>query len=834
MSESTSRSRRRLASILDRYQTPPGHFDEILSEDRLLRAPWAEFAAHVALRPAGLTYAQARVARQMHENGVTYNVYAAADGPQRHWTLDVLPFILSGIEWDTLSRGLNQRARLMNALAADLYGDQAVLRHGLLPPALVLGHTGFLRMCHGVRPPGGVFLHLIAFDLARGPDGYWRVVATRTQGPSGAGYALENRAAVSRLFPEAFRALGVQAVAPFFGTVRQSLLSSAPSDGETPHVVLLTPGPYNETYFEHAFLAKHLGFPLVQGADLTVRHNRLFLKTVSGLRRVHAVMRRLDDAFCDPLELKADSTLGVPGLLQAWRTGNVLIANAFGMGVLESPALNPYLDGVCHALLGEPLAVASIKTQWCGETVGPAAPVTTGVVKAAFPEDSMEPVFLSRLSASSLAEWNARLSQNRAFVVQEFVPLSHAPIWHSGHLESRALMLRVFLVADGTGGYQIMPGGLSRIAGAEQEIVSGQRGGGSKDTWALATPVAAANPPPEHGVAVLQSVRDEQPTTSRAAEHLFWLGRYAERSENCARLARAALSRLGEASTLSNRMALYVGACRRHGMLGASQPAKLGEHGWLIESLFDRNCQSLGFNIDQTVRVAGAVRHQLSSDNWKVLNRLSELFPRLEEGAESAAEPPVDLDEALELIDRAIVWLVAVGGLEMAHMTRDDGWRFLTLGRHLERLWFVAATLEDVSAQAATGDPAALEWVLELSDSLITYRARHARAPEWQQVLDLLLLDSRNPRSGAFQLSKLAKHVRLLPDADLVALTAEIDRLVGVCGQEDTEQGELFEHTGRIVDLLEACLRLVPKVADILALRYFSHVYDEPHTTVMT
>jgi uncharacterized circularly permuted ATP-grasp superfamily protein/uncharacterized alpha-E superfamily protein len=734
--------------------------------------------------------------------------------------------MLSGIEWDSLARGLNQRARLMNALAADLYGEQSVLRHGLLPPVLIFGQSGFLRACHGVHPAGGVFLHLIAFDLARGPDGGWRVIATRTQAPSGAGYALENRAAISRLFPEAFRALGVQAVAPFFGTLRQTLLSIAPSDEGTPHVVLLTPGPYNETYFEHAFLAKHLGFPLVQGADLTVRHNQLFLKTVSGLRRVHAVMRRVDDGFCDPLELRADSTLGVPGLLQAWRNGNVLVANAFGMGALESPALNPYLARVCQRLLGEPLEIAAIETRWCGETLRPATPLSNGVVKAAYPQGSMEPVFLSRLDERGLAEWNDRLTANRAFVVEEFVPLSHVPVWHDGHLESQALMLRAFLVADGAGGYQIMPGGLSRIAGAEQEIVSGQRGGGSKDTWVLATSTAAAIHPAEQGAPVHDGTRDDQPpTTSRAAEHLFWLGRYAERSENCARLSRAALSRLGEADVSQKQMALYIGACRRHGMLGASDS--------LIASLFDRNCQGLGFNIDQTVRVASAVRHQLSSDNWKVLNRLSELFPTLPEAADVVSEPPVDLDEALELIDRGIVWLVAVGGLEMAHMTRDDGWRFLTLGRHLERLWFVAATLEDVGAQGATGDHAALEWVLELSDSLITYRARHVRLPEWQKVLDLLLLDPLNPRSGAFQLSKLGKHVRLLPGADLGALTTEIDRLLGACSEENGEQGELFDPTPRIEELLEACLQLVPRVAQVLTLRYFSHVYEEPHTTVM-
>ena len=290
-----------------------------------------------------LSEAQKRVDRQIDENGVTYNVYATADGQERPWSLDVLPLIVKAQEWERLGRGLRQRARLLNAVATDFYGPQTLLREGLVPPALVFRHPGFLRACHGVRPSDGVFLHLIAFDLARGADGEWRVVGTRTQAPSGVGYALENRAIMSRVLPDAFHALRVRALSSFFHELRQILFAGAPSNGGAPHVVVLTPGPYNETYFEHAYLARQLGFPLVEGGDLTVRDERVFLKTVSGLRPVHAILRRLDDDFCDPLEMRPDSTLGIPGLVQAWRAGHVLVANAFGMSVLESPALLAFL-----------------------------------------------------------------------------------------------------------------------------------------------------------------------------------------------------------------------------------------------------------------------------------------------------------------------------------------------------------------------------------------------------------------------------------------------------------------------------------------------------------
>jgi len=331
-----------------------GHLDELLDETGALRPHWQAFVRHAGdLGARHLSRQQARVERQIHENGVTYNVYAASEGPARPWAVDVLPAIVPAAEWDTLADGLRQRARLLNSIAADVYGEQRLIAEGLLPPALVYGHRGFLRPCHGIKPPGGVFLHLVAFDVAHGPDGRWRVVGTRAQAPSGAGYALENRLIIRRLFPDAFRELRVHMVAQFFRGLQETLLGSAPTDGETPHVVLLTPGPYNETYFEHAYLARYLGFTLAEGADLTVRDDRVHLKTLTGLKRVHVILRRLDDDFCDPLELRAASTLGVPGLVQAWRAGHVVLANALGTGMLESPGLLSFLPSASERLLGE-------------------------------------------------------------------------------------------------------------------------------------------------------------------------------------------------------------------------------------------------------------------------------------------------------------------------------------------------------------------------------------------------------------------------------------------------------------------------------------------------
>ena len=803
--------------LLTSYFVPGGHFDELLDPHGLPRGWWQSLAAHADLSASHLTSAQARVARQMHENGVTYNVYAAEDGPNRPWTLDVLPFVVDGEEWGWLDRGLRQRARLLNALAADIYGPQHLLHSGVLPPALVFQNPGYLRACHGVQPPGGVFLHLVAFDLARDPSGRWRVVNTRTQAPSGAGYALENRATIPRAFPNAFRDMQVERLAPFFDAFRQMLAASAPCDDGWPHIALLTPGPYNETYFEQSYLAKHLGFSLVEGADLTVRDDRVFLKTISGLRPVHAILRRLDDDYCDPLELRADSTLGVPGLVQAWRAGRVLVANAFGTGVLESSALPGILPSICQQLFGEPLEMPSLVTRWTGDgsqTGWSVASLEGGVIKPAFPSAPMDPVFLADLDPDARDAWADRFATAPdAFVVEEYVPLSHAPVWN-GQLESRMLMLRVFLAADGRGDYQLMPGGLARIAGDLRPIVSSQRGGGSKDTWVLSRePLPAPAPRVPHEVVRQHDLG----VSSRAAEHLFWLGRYAERAENAARLLRAVLTRLSDPSAPPAVPPSFIKMCVGQGLLAADdvpdasepvavQAAQLTDQ--LVTGLFDRRTRrSLAYNVDQTVRVAGAIRDRLSPDNWRVLNQLSELL----------VGPPPYLDDTLTVIDQSIISLVAVGGLEMAHMTRDDGWRFLSVGRHLERLLFVAATL-GVPAQEESVDPALLAWLLELSDSLVTFRARYVSEPEWPAVVELLLFDGRNPRSVLFQIAKIAKHVPALPDAGSLDIVADIRALEAGCRSMQMS----FE------EVLDRCRSVAFGLSDALTLKYLSHSYDLP------
>ncbi len=434
---------------------------------------------------------------------------------------------------------MTQRARLLNAVLGDLYGEQTLLKDGTLPSALIYGHNNFLWPCQGVKPPGDTWLHLYAADLARSPDGRWWVIADRTQSPSGAGYALENRIIVSRVFPRTVPRSGRAASGLVLPRVQDSLAHWAPHGEETPLIVLLTPGPYNETYFEHAYLARYLGFPLVEGQDLTVRGECVYLKTLSGLRRVHAILRRLDDDYCDPLELRGDSALGVPGLLQAVRAGKVLVANALGSGLLESAALPGFLPGACQKLLGETLAMPSVGTWWCGEPTAldfTIDNIDRLVIKGSFPSQRMDPVFGNQLDTAQREDMIKRLrSRPLAYVAQELVNFSQAPVWstmHDRRLLPRGVGLRVYVAATPEG-YVVMPGGLTRVSSAANaRLIAMQRGGSSKDTWVLTEEAVSTFSLLKHSVGKADLVRSGSNLSSRVVENLYWFGRYAERCDD--------------------------------------------------------------------------------------------------------------------------------------------------------------------------------------------------------------------------------------------------------------------------------------------------------------
>jgi uncharacterized circularly permuted ATP-grasp superfamily protein/uncharacterized alpha-E superfamily protein len=826
-----------MPDLLDRYPLTPGTYHELLDDSGAVRPHWRRlFEQLQRSTPAQLVQRQALLTRQIQENGVTYNVYADPKGADRPWELDLLPHVIAADEWEQLSAGIAQRARLLNAVLADLYGPQRLIAEGLLPAELVFGHNNFLWPCQGINPPDGAFLHLYAVDLARTPDGRWWVTADRTQAPSGAGYALENRTIVSRAFPELYRDLKVQHLAGFFRTLQETLARQAPRDAEAPLVVLLTPGRFNESYFEHLYLARQLGYPLVEGGDLTVRDATVYLKTLSGLRRVHAIMRRLDDDFCDPLELRTDSALGVPGLLEAVRQGRVLVANALGSGVLESPGLLGFLPKINRFLFGEELILPSIATWWCGE-----APVLAQaleklpelLIKPAFPSQSFSAVFgrdLSEEQRQSLAE--RMRARPYAYVAQELAQLSQAPIWQAddSQLQPRAIGMRVYAVASREG-YRVLPGGLTRVAAeADAEVVSMQRGGASKDTWVLGDrPPSGEQWKTRRNIGVHDLVRRDPYLPSRVVENLFWFGRYCERCDDSARLLRIMLARYVDGD---DPQALQAAVELGERLMLLPDEGELPER-LLAALLGDDWPFSLRSNLQRLQWAASQVRGKLSRENWQALVELQRDAMALE-----TAEP--DFGELLDFLNRLVMSLAALSGFALDDMTRDEGWRFLMIGRRLERLQFLSGSLAGLLRGAGAFDQSGLEWLLELGNSSITYRSRYLAVAQLIPVLDLLLLDEQNPHAVLFQLKLVTRTLKRLNDDFGVPRDAVLPPLVERLARFDLGclENPLFGETSvraalvGLADLLQEIADASGQVSDRLALRHFAHVDDVSQRTV--
>ena len=825
--ERTAAARR---SLLDGYLQVAGAYDEMLGQPGLPREHWQTLIGSLERLGPDEFAARGETARRvLREHGVSYNVYGDAQGTDRPWGVDLVPMLISAPEWRTIDAGLQQRTRLLNLILADLYGRQQLLQDGWIPSALVYANPGFLRPCHGFTPPHDLFLAVHAVDLARSPDGQWRVLADRTQAPSGIGYALENRLVVARILPEEFRDCQVQRLAEFFRAERDTLRSLAARNVDRPNVVLLTPGPFNETYFEHVFLARYLGFPLVEGGDLTVRDRRVFIKTLEGLQPVEVILRRVDDTYCDPLEFRTDSFLGVPGLVEAARAGNVAIANALGSGAVEAPALMPFLPGLCRHLLGEELLLPSVATWWCGEENERRyvlEHLDELVVKQAFTAASGDPAFGQRLGDK---QRSALISAIQAaptqFVAQEQIALGCAPVWTRKGLEPRPLVLRTFVCASGEG-FHVLPGGLTRVSAApDQLVVSIQSGGGSKDTWVLADgPVPHATLLlPSHQVVRLERAAAEVP--SRVADNLYWLGRYAERLEDTVRVLRCLLTRLtGEAGIdeapevaalieLLVHLDLFPARFRERHTLASV------EREILLLIYQQHRLGTVREVMSRLRQIAFVLRDRFSADTWSVLNKL-----QVDAGNRMRQVPAA---EALLLLNTLIVDLAAFSGMEMENMTRGHGWHFLDIGRRLERAVNVATLLQGATAISAQG-ASVLEPSLEIADSLMTYRRRYFAQPQLGPVLDLLAADETNPRSMAFQLSSLAAHVTNLPRQPSAGFpSAEVEQIQTVQHRLNHLQAitsaESGPDTQEVGDVLAACAVGLRSVSNMLTHRYFSH-----------
>ncbi|WP_311222643.1 MULTISPECIES: circularly permuted type 2 ATP-grasp protein [unclassified Acidovorax] len=847
----------------------PGHYDElrgigvpaaagttgpVASVDAPLTPAWETFFGHLGQDGFGdLDRRTLSLRRQVRDNGITYNVYADGHGPQRPWAVDLFPLILTPQCWERIEAGVLQRTRLLEGIMADVYGPQRLLSGGLLPSALVQGHPGYLRSMHGVVPVGGTHLHIAAFDMARDDEGDWWVVSQRTQAPSGLGYLLENRLLVSRLFPEAFGQMPVQHLAATYRALLDSLRQRTPA-GADARIVLLTPGPYNETYFEHAYLARYLGLTLVEGSDLTVRGEHLYLKTLHGLQPVHGILKRLDDEFLDPLELRSDSRLGVPGLLQAIRAGNVLVANAPGSAFLESTALLGFLPALSRELLGEELALPSLPTWWCGEDAARKSVLphlAQSVIRPTWPGVGARgemPVLCHALSRAELTAWAERIEhEGDAYTVQAYQPLSQMPTWRNvpggRNIAPRSVMLRVFAVSDGPGAWRVLPGGLARIATGTHEITSMQRGGSSADVWALtdgAVDTTTLLPAAQAAPAVAHRSRQ---VTSRSAENLFWLGRYTERAENTIRLARLALQSLNGEDQSSQPLLAWLSALAQSqglvtpGVPGAAQGRRVFERS-LIAGLADTTrATSVGYNLRGIKSAAAAVRDRLSQEQWNLIVRAeADFFQQCPTGAHGG---DFSAPESLRVLEVLSGHMAAMTGAQTDRMMRDDGWRLLSIGRHIERLGFLADALARGFDSSAVADEGGFDAIVALFDSTITFRAQYQLRHDVPALVDLLVLDPDNPRSLAWvaqtlrgRLRKLhrgadghsaAPSVKNAPDAeaDMGLFDPAALSLEALCTPDAAGSYPALAAT------LARCAGEAWRLSDRLGARYFTHSGDQ-------
>ncbi len=759
------------------YLLGEGDYDEMLDSQGQARPHWSVLMQEMEkLGSAEVELRRNEALKLLHENGVTYNVYGDKGSSNRPWQLDPIPMMISGEEWSDIEAGLLQRAELMNMILADLYGPRELTKKNLLPHELIYNHGGFLRACDQVKLSGHHQLLLYAADLARGPDQKMWVVSNRTQAPSGAGYALENRVAVSRVMPNIFRHSKTRRLANFFKSMHAGLIEIAPPHAESPRIVLLTPGPFNETYFEHAYLAAFLGYPLVQGDDLTVRDGYVWLKSLTGLKRVDVIIRRVDDTYCDPLELLADSRLGVAGLLEVARRGNVAIANPLGSGVLENPGIQPFLPAIAKHFLGETLKLQSAATWWCGqpkERDHVLANLDKLVIKPIYRAHGTTSILGHLLSREQLAELRERIRANPAFYVgQEHVSFSTAPCVTPQGFEPRKVMLRCFAAA-GRNGYEIMPGGLSSSAPEKGDmLISGREGSISKDTW-----VMAAGPEIKYetarNIGAIEGGGNEHALPSRAADNIYWVGRYAERAEGSIRLLRATVKKLytnpnnDDPDYQESLHALLRGVTNltgtRPGFLDDDDAALLQspESELISVALDEQRSGSIANLLRNVVRTGYSVRDLWSSDIWRVMDDMDD---HLAQPQQLGTNP---LWQLQELLDQQITTLSAFSGLSMENMTRGEAWLFLDIGRRLERAMLTISLLRSImSVYHRDGvETQLIESLLDISDNTICYRQHYRSYFEISAFLELLLLDYNNPRSLAFQIDRLTEHVAKLPNA---------------------------------------------------------------------
>lgn len=819
------------------YTTNPNLRNEVLDANGAVKEHWAYLLDSLkALGPEALADRQAKALRILRDDGASYNIYSDDNTPDHTWALDLVPSLISSEEWATIEAGLIERSELFNLLLKDIYGPRNLIRQGVIPPEALFSHAGFLRPCQGIELPGGQDLIIHGVDLMRDSDGTMRVLTDRTQSPSGAGYALENRTVMSRILPSLFRDSHVHRLAPFFQRLRHTLTSLAPNQDD-PRVVVLTPGSHDKTYFEHAYFANYLGFHLVQSGDLVVLNGYLWMKSLDGLSRVDVILRRVDDALCDPVELRSNSQLGVPNLLEVARAGRVVIANSLGSGILENPVFLKYLPTISKAFLGRELRLNSVETYWANDTKDLAyieAHINSLIIKPIYRSSSNSSIHGGLLSEKDKAILFQQLRKNPLqYIAQPILAAGHLPSFLDNTLQARPSIMRSFTVAS-EGSYTLMPGGLTRISTEPSAfILAGQHGAQSKDTWVVASePERISNDDDSDDIPTREADLISLP--SRVVENMFWLGRYAERAEASLRILRTVFIMLNGEEPVSDTcrrillQAITEITVTQPGFVGASDALIAAPDEELLLVLKDATrVGSVRSTLNSMLYCADESKELLSSDTLRVINDIRDALSELDEsllgGLASAPE---------EALDPLVTGLMALSGLAKESMVRDFGWRFLDIGRRLERALQTTTIIRNllVPEVSPVDQKTLIEALLQSLETLISYRRRYRARMGVQPSLDLVMMDTSNPRSLLFQLEQLNEHIcalpktpdnrHELPPAERAVLEGEslikLSLLTELSAREDGRRKHLDSS-------LQHLSKLLGTISNLVSDKYFDH-----------
>lgn len=836
-------------NLLEQYSPHAGSYNEMLAGD-LLMPGWETLIASLNnLGDAVIEERAHNMLRLLKENGVAYNIYNDPSGKTRPWELDPIPQLITSDEWEALNRGLVQRARLFSLVLQDIYGPQNLIKDKIIPQELIYMHPGFLRNCVNIPLPEALYLTLYAADLARGSDGRLWVISDRAQAPSGYGYALENRSVMNNVLPELFAQIHVRRISPFFDVLQQTLNRIAPHQNPRPRIVILSPGPENETYFEHSYLSVRLGITLVQGNDLMIKDNFVWLRTIEGLEKVDVILRRLDDTYCDPLELRSDSLLGVPGLLQVVRKGNVTIANSLGSSIIENAGLMPFLNSAARYLLGEELIMPSIATWWCGQ------PREMDYVISHIDHLVIRRIFRSRAGTRSAID-GASLSDAqkqqlideikanpRVFCGQEKISFSSTPSWTGGKMQPGHSLIRSFLVRRGDS-YVAMPGGLTRSGYSKDSfIISNQLGGTSKDTWVISTDKNDARqvkflPGPAKHIPVFE----KNSLPSQTAENLFWAGRYTERIVAHAGLLKAAIQYLMQHNFVNDR--LYTNTRKiilqalthctftypGFAEAGAQEKESLFDNPWplLISNLYDETLPgSLARNLLSFTRSVYNVRSFLSLDTWRIIQQIDTGWSS--KPARAAKNHLLMVND----IDKLTTSIYAFVGMNRESSRREQEWCILDLGRKIEQALFTIRLLHSCFEKKESGqtEKEVINTVLEILQSRITYRYTFRDHLQLPLLFELLVFDSNYPKSLAYIMERIKKRILLMPKASQTLPGTDIEQLV--CDAQNllsmTDGASLSKYEGaednysQLGELLEKLADTLHRVHNLFSKTYFRH-----------